>query len=182
MKGKYKIDAAMHALDLAIRVHGAIRTGEIPLKAFRKGYVLDSGGEQHVRPKDNLSKEALLEDAQNLQVIALGMSAMVVDDALNSVFGRKIPEDKSEIGKARRLVYMIRCAFAHSPVIPVWNIKAKYRNNTKITLVSGRVIQIALEALDGKAVSASDLGGIDSYMNLVQFCRDALESTGGNGV
>lgn len=104
----------------------------------------------------------LILAAQNNYMITLGFSAIVLDSSLQKAGIKNAPNDHSDIGQLRSLVYMIRCAFAHDMMYPYWNVKGPYQRQIKLNL-KDKNLMVDLTALDNKIFDVSHIGGIKGY-------------------
>jgi hypothetical protein len=112
------------------------------------------------------SSDDLILAAQNNYVITLGFTALVLDRALNKAgFANDLPMG-SPHRDLRALVYMIRCAFAHDMMHPVWHARGPaFARTLQIDLPSGSV-PINMAALNDKPFSDGDIGGIETYFEI----------------
>jgi hypothetical protein len=99
--------------------------------------------------------------ASNLEKISEQACIIAVDCAMDDVFGNKpINNLDEEVGAIRAIIYMLRCAFAHSIYDPVWVVKKTYR---RIFTISKMNLNIDFARLDGERVNCGQLG---SWVNL----------------
>jgi len=111
------------------------------------------------------SGDALAVTAFNAVISAVGQAAIVADSALDQVLGPRDSKDTSPTGSLRAVIYMVRCAFAHSPQAPVWECRGPYH-------ATFRVREAALtfdgSLLDGKPMRLLDIGGLEAFVRLLQ--------------
>ena len=96
---------------------------------------------------------------------------MATDNAIDKTFGAKNPMDTTQLGSARAIIYQIRCAFAHDPMNPRWDVTPKY-NRTYTAAINtpvARTITFDRPSISGKLFSSSDFGGIAGYLGLLEF-------------
>lgn len=136
----------------SLYVQAGIKRGAIPRCAFNKELTVKTNGKKDVviRPPKH---EAVDIDgiADNLRVITMGTCFIAFDEALDQVFGKK-PEtySDSDIDSLRAIIYMMRCAFAHTPASPKWCIKTKNRRIFSIKEIN---FVIDFSQLNGKRLS-----------------------------
>jgi hypothetical protein len=76
----------------------------------------------------SLSDEQIRAHAWNLVISGMGTTAIAMDKALEEAFGSRPTRDTatSDLDRARIVIYMIRCAFAHNPINPAWQCRDPY--------------------------------------------------------
>jgi hypothetical protein len=175
-------------------------TGAIELFEF-SCFVADSIGANRITP-NTFSQQIHLQDdgkglvikrgftdaqlkayAQNLVFLAFASTALATDNAMNIVFGARNPDDTSDLGSGRAILYQIRCAFAHDLLVPIWNTKSKYRHTYRVTVnvprgldaTTARMIEIHPPSLEGKPLSIADFGNLGGYLALLQYCLDKVQ-------
>jgi hypothetical protein len=108
----------------------------------------------------------LVLGAENTYSISIGFTAIVLDDALQSIGVNHDPRNKTPNGLLRTLVYMIRCAYAHNMMYPMWNIQPKYEFQIKIPLAHN-IIEINFAKMKGQPFNfISDIGGLQNYLEI----------------
>ncbi len=112
--------------------------------------------------------------ADNLEKITLGTCLIAFDEALDQVFDKK-PETyvDSDIDSLRAIIYMMRCAFAHSPTTPKWCIKKRNRRIFNI-----KEIQFVMDfrQLDGKELTYENHGGLQTLWKLMEYCLTMIKA------
>ena len=116
----------------------------------------------------------LIIAAQNNYVITLGFSALVLDSSIQQAGWSCNSEDLSERGQLRSLIYMVRCAFAHDMMMPVWNIKSSYRRILEIPC-SQKSLRIDLRELNGKSFNDEHIGGVEGWFEIRDRVRTLLK-------
>ena len=89
---------------------------------------------------------------------ALGASALTLDKGGEVAGILPDPQSADERVKLRTLVYMVRCAYAHSPADPKWKVRSNYRQVLEVELPSAP-LRLDLRELDGHGFSFDVLGG-----------------------
>ncbi len=66
--------------------------------------------------------------------MCFGVTAITLNRALEDARIKSNPNDQSEKGCLRTLIYMIRYAFAHNMIEPRWKVKRKYMKKIELNL------------------------------------------------
>ena len=122
---------------------------------------------KNIHLKDNTFQlyDDLINAAVNNLNITLGATAIILDESLTSGGFKHSYADKSEQGQIRTLVYMIRCAFAHNMIEPMWEIRGGYLQTIKLNILNEN-IEVRLNELNGKPFSVDQIGGHDVYIEI----------------
>ncbi len=169
MSAPTNFDRAQAALDLWILtafLRHTVESGGIPISQFPEELEVETP-ESTFRIKMVTDDSALKDDMFNLWMSAAGVCVTQVDTELGTVFGgtpRHRPESDPEIQSVRELIYMLRCAFAHDPVMPTWVIHSAYAKPVEIPTIS---IKIDLSSLDGIQLDMGHLGGWEKFFKLM---------------
>lgn len=119
--------------------------------------------------------QALDDLSYNLIISVAGTCAIQMDTALDELFGTNKQENPdTDIASLRAAVYMLRCAFAHNPLRPVWEARASYQKRFQIP-----TINFSLDAtqLDGRNLMPNQFGGWEGFARLIQYCMEIAERT-----
>lgn len=130
------------------------------------------GGPGLVFVKRYAPKE-LLVMSRNLIFGALAVSAIATDSALKAKFHARHPEDVSETGSLRNVMYMIRCAFAHDPLRPTWDCRDPFTTTYKIPRVG---LTFNGLRLNGQPVGPNDFGGYETYFAMLDFAFEVVRA------
>lgn len=166
MTSKEKIEQAFLQLSFAIKL----------LTYFELNYVIkeqfDSETTIQLKRKNiNLPSNTfqtyndLLFAAENNFNITVGATAIIMDESLSSAGIIHSSNDLTTNGQLRSLIYMIRCAFAHNMIQPIWQVKPDYRREFRLTLLKN-IIVIKLNELHGKPFKMEQIGGHDVYWEI----------------
>lgn len=108
----------------------------------------------------------------NLRNISLGACFIGFDEALKDAFKNKEIKD-NDINSLKDIIYMLRCAFAHTPSKPTWNIaKDKYQKRFEIKEIN---FSMDFNNLHGKEVEITYQDGAPSLWNLMEYCLSVLK-------
>ena len=114
----------------------------------------------------------------NAQMALFGMSAIAAHDAFAEVFKPNDPNDTSEVGSVRAILYAIRCAFAHGAFAPRWACH-KYLRTYRVDVPAGtRTISIVFDgaACHGKPFVLTHIGGWEGYLALLIRARQLVRA------
>ncbi|MCL5801910.1 MAG: hypothetical protein M1283_05265 [Gammaproteobacteria bacterium] len=172
-----KIATAQATLGLAIRLSGEVEAGRINTEIFKRGVIIHTGGNGlRLPPFHEGTDQDIKHGIANIVLIALGASALTVDETLNEVFGKAATDtDSTRIG-IRVMVYQLRNAFAHNPWRPKWIVFPKYRNSYPIELDDGSRFTFDATNLNGDGVKPEHVGGLEFWTKLLQHCERLVSS------
>jgi hypothetical protein len=162
-----RIDQAILSLEFAIKVMNYVALGKINKED------LDSDTLIHL-PGGNLSFGQstfhtygdLVHASENLYSQALAVSAVAMEAALQGAGIRNDPNDRSDRGQLRSLVYMIRSAFAHDLQVPTWEVRGPYAKQMQVRF--GRHdLWVDLNALNDQPLMLEHFGGPSGVLGLV---------------
>ena len=124
-----KIATAQAVLSLAFRLNSEVLAGRITPEIFGRDVTIHTGSTGvMLRAFQEGTDDDLRRGIFNIVLLALGASALTVDETLDKVFGKAtIDTDRNRVG-IRIMVNQLRNAFAHNPWRPKWVIYQKYRN------------------------------------------------------
>ncbi len=107
-------------------------------------------------------------------------SAMLTQRTLEQVFGSSpgsspLNEVDPNLRAARCSIYLLSTALSQGMLAPVWDCKGPYRSRFEV-----EKIPFVLDAsdLDGKPVYWEDIGGLEKYLELLEYLADHLEQLG----
>lgn len=177
------IKSAIELFVFSCFVNDAINANRITPNTFSQQIKLEDDGKGLILSKV-FTDDQLKADARNSVFMALASTALATDKALDIVFGDKNPDDISDLGSARAILYQIRCAFAHDLLVPIWNTKTKYKHTYCITVnvpresgtMTARTIKFHPPSLGDKHLSFADFGNLGGYMGLLQYCLSKVEN------
>lgn len=167
-----KIATAQAILGLALRLSGEVESGRITTDIFKRSVTIHTGGDGlKLPPFPEGTNQDLKHGISNIVLIALGASALTVDETLDEVFGIVSTDtDPIRIG-IRVMVNQLRNAFAHNPWRPKWVIYKKYRNIYLVELEDGSKFTFDTTSLDGNSVKPEHVGGLEFWSKLLQHCE-----------
>ena len=120
----------------------------------------------------------LTRGAANQMRAAFALSALQARRSLAVAFpGEPIKEELPELRTALSVMHLIALAVRRSILQPVWDCPPPYRRLFHI-----RRLGFTLNAtgLGGRPLSWDDFGGLDSYIDLLEYCAASAEEAGTN--
>ncbi|WP_150428423.1 hypothetical protein [Dechloromonas sp. CZR5] len=110
--------------------------------------------------------EAVVSASNALVGMAFGTSAMVLDAAFDVANLKRKPQSRQPNDELRTLVYMVRCAFAHNPALPLWEARGKEHARLLSLSVGGTPLSIDLAALHGQPFEYDHIGGFAMWLRI----------------
>ena len=103
---------------------------------------------------------------------ALAIATIQIDTVLTEYFGNQPYQDaEPERKSVRCIIYMIRCAFAHNPLEPKWEV----RNQNYSRVFSVPSINFTLNAtnLDGRPLDDANINWC-ILLDLMEYCENLI--------
>jgi hypothetical protein len=167
-----KVATAQATLSLAVRINAEVVAGRLRTTIYQRQVVIHTGGTGLLLPADyQAGKQELLDGVQNLVVMALGASALTLDETLDEVFGKPDADPETARRGLRVMVNQLRNAFAHNPWRPRWVIWPKYRAVHSIRLGPTSLPDFDARNLDGACVKPEDVGGLECWVKVLKHCE-----------
>ena len=172
-----RIDQALLALEFAIKVMNYVALGKINKEDFDCNTLIRlPGGNLSFGQSTFHTYDDLVHASENLYSQALAASAVAMEAALQGAGIRNDPNDRSDRGQVRSLVYMIRSAFAHDLQVPTWNVSGPYAQQMRVRF--GRHdLQVDLSALDGQPLVLENFGGPLVFWDLMHEVRSWIQGS-----
>jgi hypothetical protein len=117
-------------------------------------------------PDDYMSEMQLMID--NLEHVTLGTCFVSFWESLH----RLIQQNKSVDENLKAIIFMFRCAFAHTPTQPKWEIHKPYRKIFNIPQIN---FSMDFSTLDNKELIPEHHGGMDNLFKLMNYCLEVLK-------
>jgi len=165
----YKITTAKELLLFTLRICDMLEKGEIDENKLNRTILVDN----ILRIECNWKPHTFTTLAINLRLCVMGNCFIIIDEALNGIFGDK-PEQylDTDTDALRAIIYMLRCAVAHSPTAPVWEVKGRYRRNFRIDEIG---YELRVKDLDGKPFKHNHYGGLAGVMSLINYSLEIVK-------
>ena len=147
----------------------AISKNRIPAHIFQSPLKIsdESGRGVTVDYKQKVGNISVIAD--NLRLVLTGTYFITLNEALDRIFGEKPGcSENTAIDSLRAIIYMFRCAFAHTPTRPIWVInKEKYKKIFRINEID---FEIDFRTLNGRELEASHYDGWYGLMRIMRYC------------
>lgn len=169
-----RMNEALRIWEFTAQILEAIRTSRLDLGLLPTSFKLGTKSDE-VPVEVRLTRREYGRVSRHAFYASTSLCALVFDDAMNAVLGRKpkdFPKESTGVTAARAIVFQVRNAFAHSPGEPKWAIaNPNYRRKYCIN----GVIEADLTALDGQDFSMTHLGGWIRYRALLTYCLERVK-------
>lgn len=166
------IRVAFKQLEFAIKLLSYCELGKLLPSDFDTDHLVElEEGNLHFPPgyfsePDNIYRAALIGVP-----LALGATAIVLDQALNLEKSQSQQGEIDEVSELRTLVFMVRCAYAHGIAEPRWEVRKKHRRIISQN-INGRTISVDLSEMHCQPFEVSAIGGYEVWY----LIRDAVVS------
>lgn len=171
-----KVRNAKNLFGFTFLFQEAVEQNRIQTTNFVKNlFIKDEFGKEISKLEQNFNTNDLNDYAFNLMIMSLGTLCICMDTALKDHFGSHSSKNLStSIKDTWDLIYMIRCAFAHDPLVPKWNItKNVYKRMFSIPQLN---LNVDLSILDGQELTMGNLGGLEGILKLSEFVMSTVKS------
>lgn len=164
------IDIVFRQLEFAIKLLSFAELENIDPKAFDTDHVVMlERGSLHFPAKHFGDSDSIIRAANISVLIAFSASVLVLDKGFEVIGVKRDPEASDNIGRLRALIYMIRCAQAHSIADPRWEVRGKFARVLTVDLDDSDPITLDLTHLHGQRFHIDQLGGYIAWYKI----RDA---------
>ena len=119
-----------------------------------------------------ITYDDLILAAQNQVNICIGFTAIVVWDTVESFNKSKLDTEEKNIID---LFYMIRCAFVHQAINPVWKVNNKQYKRVFEIKIGDSSITVDLTDKDSRPFKPEDIGGYQNYYKLKDSIIELLK-------
>lgn len=165
------IEHAFKQLEFSIKLMCYCELGNIDPKEFDTDVTILLENENVSFPSGWFQNKESIEKAAQIGVsIAFGVTAIVLDAALDVAGIQRNPSSNLEADVLRSLVYMVRCAFAHNSAMPSWEVRGAYLRPMSL-IVNGEALNIDLSRLHGQAFEYEHIGGFANWL----YIRSSVE-------
>ena len=175
MRPGQEIRLVKENLAFAVALWKAVSSGRLSPESFRQQQRSDSpgfGGERD-RPPNELSAE-LARGAGNQMRAAFALAALQARRSLAVAFpGEPIEEEFPELRTALSVMHLIALAVQRSVIQPVWECPTPYRRLFHIKRLG---LRLNATGLGGRALSWDDFGGLEVYLELLEYCAASADA------
>lgn len=169
-------------LAFAVSLWNGARAGRVPA-----GFLAGSGNDSPLsthrvgsqpQTRHELATE-LTRGAANQMRGAFALSALQAQRSLEGAFpGEPIQEEWPELRAARSAMFLIGRAVQRSILEPVWECPPAYRRVFHIRRLG---FTLNASALEGRVLSWDDFGGLERYLNLLDYCASSANAASASG-
>jgi hypothetical protein len=161
------VNYAFRHLEFSIRLMRYCKSGHLDLRNFEADACILFERDNIGFPAGTFSTiEAVVPAAKALVGMAFGTSAMVLDAAFEVAGLKNKPLSLKPEDELRTLVYMVRCAFAHNPALPLWKAQGEQYARMLSLSVDGAPLTIDLASLHGRPFDYDHIGGFASWLRI----------------
>ncbi|MDP5238800.1 hypothetical protein Q9Q94_04630 [Uliginosibacterium sp. 31-16] len=161
------VDYAFRHLEFAIRLMCYCELGHLDLHCLDTDLAILFERENVGFPSGTFATiEAVVPASQALVGMAFGTSAMVLDAAFDVANLKRKPQSRQPNDELRTLVYMVRCAFAHNPALPLWEARGKEHARLLSLSAAGVPLSLDLAALHGRPFEYDHIGGFAMWLRI----------------
>jgi len=155
-------------LIFGLRICDALSKSEIDETIINQSAMIDG-----IKINPTWNSENISDLTKNMRLCILGTCFIVLDEALDDVFGEK-PKSytDSDIDSLRAIIFMLRCAIAHGPMTPRWQAKGIYNGVFRIKEID---YKIDTTRLDGEIVKHGDYGALPGTFKLIGYTLTILK-------
>lgn len=127
----------------------------------------------HIADHDELSLSPEAEERASGALVhcATYLLAVQLDSVLQEAISNRFNHSNSVISAAAWIARLIRNAFAHNPLYPVWKIDRKCRN--KLIEIPG-IIRLDTSGREGNCLKRMDYGGPLALLKLSSYVRQNI--------
>ncbi len=166
-----RIATAQATLSLAVRLNSEVLAGRVRSTIYQREVHIITGGPGLMLPPDyRANRQDLYDGTQNLVLLALGASALILDETLDDVFGKPEADIHARRG-LRVMVNQFRNAFAHNPWRPRWKVWPKYRAVHPVLLGEAQLFSFDATNLDAQPIKPEDVGGLEAWVKVLKHCE-----------
>ena len=177
MKPGDEIRLVKENLAFAVALHNGARAGRVPPGALVSEGVGVSQSTEWTganRPTRQELAAELTRGAANQMRAAFALSALQAQKSLEDAFpGEPIREEWPELRAARSAMFLIGLAVNRSILQPVWECPPPYR---RIFHIRRLAFTLNATALEGRVLSWDDFGGLERYLQLLDYCASSANA------
>lgn len=182
MKPGDEIRLVKENLAFAVSLWNGAKAGRVPPGALASSasdsdqYNPWSGAPQ--RTRQDLASD-VTRGAANQMRAAFALSALQAQRSLEDAFsGEPIKEEWPELRAARSAMLLIGRAVQRSILEPVWECPPAYRRVFHIRRLG---FTLNASALEGRVLSWDDFGGLERYLQLLDYCASSANAAAESG-
>ncbi|HMN15112.1 MAG TPA: hypothetical protein PKD55_22565 [Bellilinea sp.] len=161
------VELAFRHLEFTIKLMCYCEGGHLDLETFDADTTILLKTENVGFPTKNFSSfEAVIPASQALVGMAFGTSAMVLEAAFEVAGRSRKPQSRLPADELRTLIFMVRCAFAHNPALPLWTATGPDYARAISVVLQGAPFSIDLSSLHGQPFDYEHIGGFANWLKI----------------
>ncbi|MBU4076179.1 MAG: hypothetical protein KKI06_05670 [Euryarchaeota archaeon] len=171
-ESQIKLEYAEIFYKFALATSTTITSSDVNLKYYDTFSFL-----QHVVNKQDLelTKPEEKIGARILEFVATYIMILQLNKVLEDEWGKnRLQSEDKEIQNISQVVRLIRNAFAHDPLKPVWDI-SKSTMNMEFEITN--ILTLRTHNLHGKKLDRYDYGGPLALLRLIQYVKNKMTTT-----
>ena len=169
------VEQAFRQLEFAVKLNCYCEVGHLDKNQFDTDVTVRIE-EENIRFQEGAfqSYQDIIAASQINIGICFGVSAIVLDAALEDARIERNPGSRHLNDELRTIVYMIRCAFAHNFASPRWQVRERYAHEINLS-IEGRQIPIDMRALHGQDFDYNHIGGLAVWYKIRDMAVQMIE-------
>jgi len=174
-----KIFWAVEQFTFAIKFLTCCNSGTVDPNIFKpKAIMRLKGVSFEIQAWNDMNLEKLKKAAGNQLMVSMAASAITVDDALSRVYGKNSfdawKKDPSDLNSLREIIFLIRCAYAHTMPDVHWCIDKKRKDAIYQVCTPDGNVSFNAGNKQREKLKFNHFGGLKGYFDLVNFAHDLV--------
>lgn len=163
------VEYAFKQIEFAIKLMCYCENGHLNKEKFDSEIIILLDEENVEFPNGSFQSDQDIIIASQINVsVCFGASALALDALFEKAKIRRNPKSQDAKDQLRLLVYMVRCAFAHNPAKPCWEVRGDFARKIKLDL-GGKELSVDMEALHKKDFDYSHIGGFANWYKIKEM-------------
>jgi len=172
-----RLATAQASFSLAVRLNAEALAGRLRYTIYQREVIIITGGPGiRLPPEYRATKQDLQDGTWNLVLMAMGASALILDETLDDIFGKPDADPVPDRRGLRVMVNQLRNAFAHNPWRPRWMVWPKYRAVHTVRLGAQHLHDFDATTLDGQSIKPEDIGGLEAWVKVLKHCEGIVSA------
>jgi hypothetical protein len=168
------VEIGFRQLEFAIKLLSYCELDNIKPADFDTDHlVMLEGGSLRFQSGNFSTADDINRAASVAVLLAFSGTVLILDKAFEVAGIKPDPAALDNIVRLRTLVYMLRCAQAHGPADPQWEVRGKYICTLNVDL-DGIVVPLDLAALNGQPFIIDQIGGYQNWYRIRNMAVRAL--------
>lgn len=168
------IEIAFHQVEYCLKASAYWDRDEFTVDKFETDLTVRlPEGDIHFPTMQLSLLENIRKAAETSIVIAYGITALTLDQALESAEIQVDPNSSDEFDQLRCVIYLVRCAYAHRFAQPYWDV---YRDKKKVYqyTVGEKHVTVDTNSLNGQEFDFPQIGGHKAWHEIKDIVIERL--------